>query len=79
MQLQLWDKTASKEAALVVSHAFHSPLMEPILGMFEMMAGMISFKASTLPVISKVSGRRVTGADMSSAAYWKSRIHSLSG
>ncbi len=40
-------------------HAFHSPLMEPILGMFKMMADMISFKTPTLPVISKVIGRRV--------------------
>jgi epothilone polyketide synthase D len=65
-----------KSKALVVSHAFHSPMMEPILPMFEMMAGMISFKTPTLPIVSNVTGQLVTGDEMSSAAYWKNHIRS---
>jgi len=65
-----------KSKALVVSHAFHSPMMEPMVDFFEMAAGMASFKTPTLPIISNVTGNLVTGDEMSNAAYWTNHIRS---
>ncbi|MCC7383305.1 MAG: type I polyketide synthase [Deltaproteobacteria bacterium] len=41
---------------LKVSHAFHSPLLRPILGALESAAAGLTLRPSTIPVISNVSG-----------------------
>ncbi|AGC43406.1 non-ribosomal peptide synthetase [Myxococcus stipitatus DSM 14675] len=42
--------------ALQVSHAFHSPLMEPMLDGFEQAASRVAFQAPRLPLISNLTG-----------------------
>ncbi len=42
---------------LNVSHAFHSPLMEPILDAFEEIATSIRFEAPHIPLISNLTGQ----------------------
>ncbi|MEM9568878.1 MAG: type I polyketide synthase, partial [Cyanobacteria bacterium P01_E01_bin.34] len=54
---------------LEVSHAFHSPLMEPMLAEFERTANEVTYSAPTLGTISNVTGD-YAGEDMASAAYW---------
>ncbi|NET35007.1 MAG: alpha/beta fold hydrolase [Cyanothece sp. SIO1E1] len=44
---------------LQVSHAFHSPLMEPILDEFEEIAQQIKFSAPCLPLVANLTGQLV--------------------
>jgi acyl transferase domain-containing protein len=59
---------------LRVSHAFHSPLMEPVLAEFETIAGQISYAAPQIPLISNVSGRFFPAGAVPDAAYWTEHI-----
>jgi acyl transferase domain-containing protein/acyl carrier protein len=56
-------------APLRVSHAFHSPLMDPMLEEFRGHAAMPQYRQPQLPVISNVSGQPVV-AEMQSPDYW---------
>jgi acyl transferase domain-containing protein len=58
-----------KTRALTVSHAFHSPLMDPMLAEFEQIVGRIQLSAPRFPVISNVSGK-TGGAEFTEPAYW---------
>src|SRR4030095_5939094 len=59
--------------ALQVSHAFHSPLMDPILAPFEEKSRGISFKTPRVPVISNLSGRILEAGEIS-AAYFRRHL-----
>ena len=55
---------------LNVSHAFHSPLMDPMLQAFEEFAGGVSFHAPRVPLISNLEGRLFAPGETPGAAYW---------
>ncbi|WSU57483.1 SDR family NAD(P)-dependent oxidoreductase [Streptomyces sp. NBC_01104] len=57
-----------RTSALRVSHAFHSPLMEPMLAEFGAVVSGLSFGAASIPVVSGVSGD--LAEDWGSAGYW---------
>jgi len=59
---------------LIVSHAFHSPLMEPILEEFEKVAATVTYSEPQKRIISNVSGRSVARGEVSKAAYWRHHI-----
>ena len=61
------DGIRTKE--LTVSHAFHSPLMEPMLADFERIARTVTFAAPRLPIISNVSGE-LAEAEIATPDYW---------
>jgi len=52
---------------LAVSHAFHSPLMEPMLAEFDRALASVRFSAPRFPVVSALGA----GADLASAAHWR--------
>jgi len=54
---------------LTVSHAFHSPLMEPLLEDFRAVAATVAYAPPRLPVISNLTGR-VAGPEIATADYW---------
>ncbi len=57
---------------LTVSHAFHSPLMNPILDNFESTARSIQFSNPCLPLISNLTGEILN--EIPVASYWRNHI-----
>jgi amino acid adenylation domain-containing protein len=60
--------------ALKVSHAFHSPLMEPILDEFETVASEVRYQSPAIPLISNVTGKIVDASAIADASYWRRHI-----
>ncbi|WP_330231694.1 aminotransferase class I/II-fold pyridoxal phosphate-dependent enzyme [Nocardia sp. NBC_00508] len=59
---------------LTVSHAFHSPLMTPMLEQFEAIARECTYRAPVLPIYSTVHGRLLDGHEAMDAAYWTEHV-----
>ncbi|MEM7531674.1 MAG: SDR family NAD(P)-dependent oxidoreductase [Chloroflexota bacterium] len=61
------DRAQIKTRPLAVSHAFHSPLMSPILAEFAQVAEGVSYAKPQIPLISNVTGQLTDGTN---AEYW---------
>ncbi|MCB0184655.1 MAG: SDR family NAD(P)-dependent oxidoreductase, partial [Caldilineaceae bacterium] len=63
-----------KTRQLAVSHAFHSPLMEPMLDDFAQIAQSITYHPPQIPIVSNVTGQLSTDAlstvSLSNWQYW---------
>jgi acyl transferase domain-containing protein/NADPH:quinone reductase-like Zn-dependent oxidoreductase/NAD(P)-dependent dehydrogenase (short-subunit alcohol dehydrogenase family) len=59
---------------LNVSHAFHSPLVDPILDEFETAAAQVRLSPPNLPLVSNVTGRVADAGTMSRPAYWRAHV-----
>jgi acyl transferase domain-containing protein len=60
-----------KAKRLTVSHAFHSPLMNPMLDALERAAARIAFKPAQLSFVSNVTGICEDPGVQLNAAYWR--------
>ncbi|WP_117389400.1 acyltransferase domain-containing protein, partial [Mycobacterium marinum] len=58
---------------LAVSHAFHSPLMEPMLAGFALAAGDITAHPPRIALVSNLTGE-LAGPDYGSAQYWVEHV-----
>jgi acyl transferase domain-containing protein/acyl carrier protein len=75
--LEEWAVAASangvRSRPLRVSHAFHSPLMEPILEDFRAVAAGLTYRPPTVPLVSTVTGG-VVGNELTEPGYWVDQI-----
>ncbi|WP_410674198.1 SDR family NAD(P)-dependent oxidoreductase [Amycolatopsis sp. cmx-4-68] len=55
---------------LPVSHAFHSPLVEPALAGFAEVLAELTFAPPAVPIVSNLSGKPVTAHDVTTPEYW---------
>ncbi|NEP57570.1 MAG: SDR family NAD(P)-dependent oxidoreductase, partial [Symploca sp. SIO2G7] len=67
------ESLSIKTKQLQVSHAFHSPLMEPMLAEFAAVAGDITYHQPRIPLISNVTGEQAN-SEIISAEYWVSHV-----
>ncbi|WP_425587193.1 type I polyketide synthase [Streptomyces sedi] len=63
-----------KQTRLRVSHAFHSPLMDPMLAEFQQVAAKVTFQAPTIPLVSTVTGQLVNPETMNDPEYWTGQV-----
>ncbi len=56
---------------LEVSHAFHSPLLEPMLAAFEARAAGLTYALPKIPLVSNLTGRVFAPGEGPDAAYWR--------
>ncbi|MGH3382646.1 MAG: type I polyketide synthase, partial [Actinoallomurus sp.] len=68
-----WAAKGRKTKRLPVSHAFHSPLMDPILEDFERAIGELTFHRPGIPLISNLTGLPAD-EHITTPGYWTEHI-----
>ncbi|MYS84068.1 type I polyketide synthase [Embleya scabrispora] len=59
---------------LRVSHAFHSPLMDPMLEPYREVLAAVAFHEPVLPIVSTVTGEPLTAESVCSPEYWVRQV-----
>jgi len=62
-----------KTTQLLVSHAFHSPLMEPMIAEFRELTSQINYQRPQIDIISNLTGK-VIDQEMANPEYWCNHI-----
>ncbi|MFG7940614.1 type I polyketide synthase, partial [Streptomyces cacaoi] len=63
-----------KTRRLRVSHAFHSPMMEPALEDFRRVAAELTYHAPSVTVVSDLTGRVATADELCSPDHWVDHV-----
>jgi len=59
---------------LHTSHAFHSQMMEPILGLFQERVRQVSLTPPQIPYVSNLTGTWITAEEATAPSYWASHL-----
>ena len=70
----LFSGKGSRVKPLRVSHAFHSPLVDPVLDAFEREISAVRFSEPRITLISNLSGRLADLSLIGRAAYWRDHM-----
>ncbi|MBW4705753.1 type I polyketide synthase [Micromonospora sp. RL09-050-HVF-A] len=65
-----WAAQGRRTSRLRVSHAFHSPRMEPMLDEFRRVAAGLTYRPPTVELVSTVTGRPVGPGELEDPEYW---------
>lgn len=71
---KLLDVRGATARRLHTSHAFHSSMMDPIVGPFTEVVKQIRLRPTSIPYVSGVSGDWVTEEQTTSPKYWASHL-----
>ena len=69
-----WKEQSRRAKRLDVSHAFHSPLMEPMLEEFQAVCEELTFNAPKTPIVSCLTGEPLTPEQATDPAYWVAHV-----
>ncbi len=59
---------------LAVSHAFHSPRMDPVLADFRAVVERLNYAPARIPIVSTITGTAVDPDRLASADYWVEHV-----
>ena len=79
-QIQALERELARAGVAVrrlhTSHAFHSPMMDPVLDEFTGLVAQVRLSPPRLPYVSNLTGRWITDAEAVSPRYWAQQLSS---
>ena len=70
------EKRGVRTEVLVTSHAFHSALLDPVLGELEAAAAEFDWGSLSAPLVSNLTGRVAEPAEVGEGGYWRRQARS---
>jgi len=70
----LWTERGADTKQVRVSHAFHSPLMEPMLEEFREVAAGLAFAEPRIEIVSNLSGQLASANELTDPNHWVAHV-----